>query len=128
MMVGSDGIPNLRGKPHPRLYGTFAKILGHYVRERGLMSLPEAIRRMTSLPAATFGMTQRGMVRAGFQADLLLFNPATVQDTATYDEPQQLASGIHTVLVNGKVAWRDGQHQMKGSGAMLKYRAGSYAR
>ncbi len=127
MMVGSDGIPNLRGKPHPRLYGTFAKILGHYVRERGLMSLTEAIRRMTSLPAATFGMNQRGMVRAGFQADLLLFDPATVQDTATYDEPQQLAAGIRTVLVNGKIAWQDGQHQMKGSGQMLKYRSGSYA-
>jgi len=127
MMVGSDGIPNLRGKPHPRLYGTFAKILGHYVRERGLMSLTEAIRRMTSLPAATFGMNQRGMVRAGFQADLLLFDPATVQDTATYDEPQQLAAGIRTVLVNGKIAWQDGQHQMAGSGHMLKYRSGSYA-
>ena len=127
MMVGSDGIPNLRGKPHPRLYGTFAKILGYYVRERALMSLPEAIRRMTSLPAATFGMTQRGMVRSGFKADLLLFDPATVQDTATYDEPQQLAAGIHTVLVNGKIAWQDGQHQMTGSGQMLKYRAGAYA-
>ncbi|MDA7590260.1 D-aminoacylase [Pseudomonadales bacterium] len=127
MMVGSDGIPNLRGKPHPRLYGTFAKILGYYVRERALMSLPEAIRRMTSLPAATFGMTQRGMVRAGFKADLLLFDPATVQDTATYDEPQQLAAGIRTVLVNGKIAWQDGQHQMTGSGQMLKYRAGAYA-
>jgi N-acyl-D-amino-acid deacylase len=127
MMVGSDGIPNLRGKPHPRLYGTFAKILGHYVRERALMSLPEAIRRMTSLPAATFGMTQRGMIRAGFQADLLLFDPATVQDTATYDEPQRLAAGIRTVMVNGKIAWQDGQHQMTGSGQMLKYRAGAYA-
>ena len=72
-------------------------------------------------------MNQRGMVRAGFQADLLLFDPATVQDTATYDEPQQLAAGIRTVLVNGKIAWQDGQHQMAGSGHMLKYRSGSYA-
>jgi N-acyl-D-amino-acid deacylase len=82
---------------------------------------------MTSLPAATFGMTQRGMIRAGFQADLLLFDPATVQDTATYDEPQRLAAGIRTVMVNGKIAWQDGQHQMTGSGQMLKYRAGAYA-
>jgi N-acyl-D-amino-acid deacylase len=67
------------------------------------------------------------MIRAGFQADLLLFDPANVQDTATYDEPQQLAAGIRTVLVNGKIAWHDGQHQMQGSGQMLKYRTGAYA-
>ena len=122
MMVGSDGIPDLRGKPHPRLYGTFAKILGHYVRDRALMSLPEAIRRMTSLPAATFGMRQRGMIQTGFHADLVLFDPALIADTATYDEPQTLAQGIDTVIVNGKLAFQRGQHQMAGSGQMLRYR------
>jgi len=122
MMIGSDGIPDLRGQPHPRLYGTFAKILGHYVRQRALLSLPEAIRRMTSLPAATFGMHQRGMIRTGFHADLVLFNPTTIADTATYDAPQTLAEGIDTVIVNGQLAFHNGRHHMAGSGQMLRYR------
>ena len=122
MMVGSDGIPDLRGKPHPRLFGTFAKILGHYVRDKAIMPLPEAIRRMTSLPAATFGLTHRGMIKAGYHADLVLFDPKTIADQATYDEPQTLATGIESVIVNGKVAFTKGQHQNAGSGQMLRYR------
>ncbi len=122
MMVGSDGIPDLKGKPHPRLFGTFPKILGHYVRERGLMSLPEAVRRMTSLSAATFGMASRGQVREGYWADLVLFDPATVVDRATYDDPKRQPDGIDLVMVNGTVAFKQGEHQHAGSGAMLRYR------
>ena len=124
MMVGSDGIPDLNGKPHPRLFGTFPKVLGHYVRERGLMSLPEAVRRMTSLSAATFGMASRGQIREGYWADLVLFDPRTIIDRATYDEPKLEPAGIDLVIVNGRVAFRRGEHQHAGSGAMLRYRAG----
>ncbi len=123
MMVGSDGIPDLNGRPHPRLFGTFPKVLGYYVRERGILSLPEAVRRITSLSAETFGMKDRGKVQAGFFADLVLFDPSTIIDTATYDDPKQHPKGIDVVLVNGKVALQDGVQTGIGSGAMLRYRA-----
>ncbi len=126
MMVGSDGIPDLSGKPHPRLFGTFPRILAHYVRERHILTLPEAIRRMTSLPAATFGMAERGSIREGNWADLVLFDPATVTDTATYDEPKQAPRGIALVMVNGQVALQNGDHHNAASGKMLRYRRGAF--
>ncbi len=122
MMIGSDGIPDLNGKPHPRLFGTFPRVLGHYVRERGLLTLPEAVRRMTALAAATFGLVDRGQIKSGHFADLVLFDPATISDTATYDEPKQEARGIRLVMVNGKVAYDDGRHTGAGSGKMLRFR------
>jgi N-acyl-D-amino-acid deacylase len=122
MMVGSDGIPDLRGRPHPRLFGTFPRILGHYVRERQVLTLEEAVRRMTSLAATTFGLIDRGRVEAGCWADLVLFDPETVADTATYDEPQQAPAGIRLVVVNGRIAYQDGRHTGAGSGRMLRYR------
>ena len=122
MMVGSDGIPDLNGKPHPRLFGTFPRVLGHYVRERGILSLPEAVRRMTSLSCNTFGMSDRGQVRENYYADLVLFDPDTVIDTATYDNPKQEAHGIDMVIVNGKVAFDHGRHTGAGAGRMLRYR------
>jgi len=123
MMVGSDGIPDLRGKPHPRLFGTFPKVLGHYVREQGVIALPEAIRRMTSLSSDRFGFTDRGRVVEGNIADLVVFDPATVIDTATYDDPQQEAIGIDAVIVNGQVALRNGTHTGVGGGKLLSYGA-----
>lgn len=126
MMVGSDGIPDLRGRPHPRLYGTFPRILAHYVRQRGVLPLPEAIRRMTSLPASVFGLVDRGQVRVGAHADLVLFDAATVQDTATYDDPQRLPAGIHTVVVNGRVAFAEGRNTAVGAGRMLRYRRSAW--
>jgi N-acyl-D-amino-acid deacylase len=126
MMVGSDGIPDLRGRPHPRLYGTFPRILAHYVRQRGVLSLPEAIRRMTSLPASVFGLIDRGQVKVGAHADLVLFDAATVQDTATYDDPQRLPTGIHTVVVNGRIAFADGQNTAAGAGRMLRFRRSAW--
>lgn len=132
MMVGSDGIPDLRGKPHPRLFGTFPRVLGHYVRERGVLSLPEAVRRMTSLPARTFGMVDRGRVVPGAFADLLLFDAATVIDRATYDAPQTEPAGIRAVWVNGALAYEQtvsggpGRHTGAASGCMLRYRRGAF--
>ena len=122
MMVGSDGIPDLRGKPHPRLFGTFPKVLGYYVRERGVLSLAEAVRRMTSLSAKTFGLSERGEIKPGYYADLMLFRHDDIVDQATYDEPKTEAAGIDMVVVNGQIALEAGQHSGVGSGQMLRYR------
>lgn len=121
MMIGSDGIPDLRGQPHPRLFGTFPKVLGHYVREQGIIDLPEAIRRMTSLSCDRFGFVDRGRIAEGQFADLVVFDPATVIDTATYDDPKQEATGIDLVVVNGRIALRDGVHTGVGGGRVLRH-------
>lgn len=123
MMVGSDGIPALQGSPHPRLFGTMPRVLAHYVRDRGVLTLEEAIRRMTSLPCERFGLAGRGVVKEGTWADLVLFDPATVRDTATYDDPKREPEGIAMVVVNGRVACEDGRHTGVGAGKMLRYRA-----
>jgi len=126
MMVGSDGIPDLSGQPHPRLFGTFPRVLSHYVRDRNILSLREAVRRMTSLSAATFGLTDRGQIREGYWADLVLFDPETIKDTATYDEPKREPEGIDLVVVNGEIACRGGSHSGIGSGKMLRYRRSAF--
>lgn len=126
MMVGSDGIPTLNGKPHPRLFGTFPRVLGDYVRKRGVLTLEDAVARMTSVSAETFGLKERGRIEAGWHADLVLFDPGTIIDTATYDDPKQTPAGVSLVVVNGKVAWRNGVHANAGSGQMLRYRADAY--
>ncbi len=122
MMVGSDGIPDLNGKPHPRLFGTFPRVLGKYVREEGVLSLPEAVRRMTSVSARTFGMTDRGVLKEGCFADLVLFDPGVVRDEATYDDPKLEPTGIQYVVVNGSIAYEQGRHTGCGSGQMLRFR------
>jgi N-acyl-D-amino-acid deacylase len=109
-MIGSDGIPTLGGKPHPRLYGTFARVLGHYARDEAVLPLAEAVHRMTGLPAAKFGLTDRGTLVPGAWADLVLFDPATIDDIATYDSPRQYPAGIRGVWVNGTAVVRDGTH------------------
>ncbi|MCH7719139.1 MAG: D-aminoacylase, partial [Chloroflexi bacterium] len=101
-MIGSDGIPSPTGKPHPRLYGTFPRVLGHYVREEGLFSLEEAVRRMTSLPADKFRLADRGRIAEGAWADLTIFDPERIADTATYDDPRRYPTGIAYVFVNGE--------------------------
>lgn len=106
-MIGSDGLPH-DTHPHPRLWGTFPRVLGHYAREVGLFSLEEAVRRMTELPAAQFGLAGRGVLRINAYADLVLFDPETILDRATFDQPQQPAAGIEQVWVNGRPVWRDG--------------------
>ncbi|WP_099825124.1 N-acyl-D-amino-acid deacylase family protein [Oceaniglobus indicus] len=106
-MVGSDGLPH-DVRPHPRLWGTFPRVLGHYVRDVGLFGLPEALRRMTSLPAARFGLTGRGVLREGAFADMVLFDATRIADMADFAEPTRAAAGIRAVWVNGVEACRDG--------------------
>jgi N-acyl-D-amino-acid deacylase len=102
-MASSDGalVAVGPGHPHPRDYGAFARRLGVYVRERHVVGLEFAIRSMTSLPASVFGITDRGIIRPGAFADLVIFDPATIRDAATYTDPQKLAEGVSDVLVNG---------------------------
>lgn len=107
-MIGSDGIP-LGERPHPRLWGTFPRVLGHYSRDLGLFPLETAVWKMTGLTARHFGLTGRGTLAPGQCADVVVFDPATVSDTATFDQPVQAASGIHTVIVNGAITWRGGR-------------------
>ncbi len=124
MMIGSDGIPDLAGKPHPRLFGTMPRVLGEYVRDRGVLSLEEAVRRMTSLSCQRFGLAERGEIREGWWADLVLFDPATIRDQATYDEPAQEPAGVSVVVVNGQVAYdhsRPVRHTGVGAGRVLSY-------
>ena len=103
-----DG-PTRRGSPHPRGIGTFPRVLGRYVRERKVMRLAEAIRKMTSLPATRMRLRDRGRIAGGLAADVVIFDPERVADTATFDEPFQYPVGITAVIVNGKVALRDGE-------------------
>jgi dihydroorotase/N-acyl-D-amino-acid deacylase len=119
-MIGSDGLPTLRGKPHPRLYGTFPRILGRYVRELEILSLPEAIFRMTGLPAKKFRLEGRGEIRPGAYADLVVFDPRTIADTATEEDPHQYPTGIAHVLVNGSFVVRDGAHTGARPGRALR--------
>ena len=121
--AGSDGI--LVGeRPHPRGWGTFARYLSHYVRELGVLSLPECIRHMTSLPAQRLGLADRGLVRPGMAADLAVFDFAAVQDIATYDEPRRLAEGFRHVAVNGELVLDGGEHTGATPGRALRRTAG----
>lgn len=106
-MIGSDGLPHDKF-PHPRLWGTFPRVLGHYAREQGLFSLEAAVHKMTGLPAGNFGLADRGVLDVGAMADLVLFDPETVIDTATFERPAQPADGIELVMVSGRTVWRDG--------------------
>lgn len=128
--VGSDSTTAATEPPftdssvHPRTYGTFARVLGRYVRDEGLLSLAEAVRRMTSLPATNLALDRRGLLAPGRFADIVVFDPATVEDRATYEDPHQYATGVRHVVVNGEVALRDGaptgelpgRHLRRGSG------------
>ena len=112
-MIGSDGLPHDH-HPHPRLWGTFPRVLGHYSRDLGPVPLEEAGRRMTSLPADWFGLTGRGVVRPGAFADVAVFDAATVKGTGTFTDPAQPAARIDLVMVNGQVVWRAGGHSGRG--------------
>jgi N-acyl-D-amino-acid deacylase len=117
-MIGSDGVP-AGSKPHPRLYGCFPRVLGHYVRE-GVLDLAAAVHRMTGMPAAKFRLTARGIVRPGAFADLVVFDPARIGDTATYDDPRRFPVGIHSVYVNGVAVAREGRHTGARPGRALR--------
>jgi N-acyl-D-aspartate/D-glutamate deacylase len=124
--VGSDGLayaiegPLRRGKPHPRSFGTFPRVLGVYVREHGLLTLEDAVRKMTSLNAAKLGLRDRGLVHAGCFADLVVFDPLRVIDRSTYLEPFQYAEGIEHVVVNGRVVIEKGKHTGARPGRALR--------
>jgi len=103
-MVGSDGMPS-DAHPHPRLWGTFPRVLGHYVRERKLFDLAQAVRKITALPAECFGLKDRGRIAPGRVADIVLFDPATVIDRATYEMPERVSAGIKMVIAGGEVRY-----------------------
>ncbi len=125
-MASSDGglVLPTEGKPHPRDYGAFARRLGVYVRDRHVVTLEFAIRSMTSLPAAVFGLTDRGAIREGAAADLAIFDPAAIRDVATYTDPHHLAEGMSYVLVNGVVVLDDGKFTSALPGRVLKKETG----
>jgi N-acyl-D-amino-acid deacylase len=100
----------LKSSTHPRAYGNFARLLGKYVREEKVISLEEAVRKLTSLPASNLKIRKRGALKEGFFADLAIFDPETIRDNATYDQPQQYATGMVHVFVNGEQVLRDGEH------------------
>jgi N-acyl-D-amino-acid deacylase len=123
--VGSDGTavknegPLAAGHPHPRYYGTFPRVLGRYVREEKLLSLEEAVRKMTSANAAKIRIYDRGLLRPGQWADVTIFNPDTIIDNATFEKPHQYATGVEYVIVNGKIVLERGQHTGARPGAIL---------
>ncbi|GLF99884.1 N-acyl-D-amino-acid deacylase family protein [Streptomyces yaizuensis] len=118
-MIGSDGVPK-PGRPHPRWAGSFARVLGHYGRDRGLFTLEDAVHRMTGRPARRFGLAGRGTVRDGAHADLVVLDPDTVCDGATFDQPLLAPEGIGTVVVAGRVAVRDGRPTGECAGEVVR--------
>jgi N-acyl-D-amino-acid deacylase len=125
-MVCSDGGafavegPARRGHPHPRSLGSFPRVLGHYVRERRALTLEDAVRKMSAFPASRVRLADRGMLREGFAADVVVFDPATIADRATFAEPFRYPEGIRTVVVNGVTALRDGQRAERRAGRALR--------
>ena len=126
MMVCSDGLgvsPSgvyTRGKPHPRYSGAFPRVLSRYVRERGVLTLQEAVRKMTSLPAQRIGLRDRGLLREGFKADIVIFDPGTVNDEATFTDPHRFPRGIPYVMVNGTLVIEDGVQTDELPGGVLR--------
>jgi N-acyl-D-amino-acid deacylase len=118
-MIGSDGLPHDEF-PHPRLWGAFPRVLGHYARERGLFSLEQAVHKMTGLPAARFRLAQRGLIATGCHADLVVFDPQRIADAATFARPKTPAVGIVAVYVNGTLAWHEGRSTGARPGRLLR--------
>jgi N-acyl-D-amino-acid deacylase len=121
--VASDGWILARtgpGRPHPRSFGTFPRVLARYVRDQGVMTLEEAIRKMTTLPASRIGVTDRGSLTVGAAADVVVLDPDSIADTSTFDDPWQLARGVRTVLVNGTPAMLDGDFTGRRTGRLLQ--------
>ena len=127
MTFGSDGGSIaaegafLNRKPHPRAYGNFARLLGHYVRDRGLVPLEDAIHRLTAFPAGILGISgERGLLKEGYHADIVVFDAADIRDHATFDDPHQYASGVFHVLVNGVPVLENGQHTGEKPGRVVR--------
>lgn len=126
MSFGSDAESSapegvfLKSSTHPRAYGNVARLLGRYVRDEKLISLPEAVRRLTSLPAGNLALKERGLLKAGYFADIVVFDPATIQDHATFEKPQQFATGVSHVVINGGVALSGGEPTGKATGRVVR--------
>ena len=126
-MIGTDSSARsfsgitCEGKPHPRGFGSFPRFVGRYVREIGLMTMSEAIHKMTLLPARTFGLQNRGILKRGAFADIVIFDPNKITDTATFDQPFLKPEGIHYVFVNGIPALREGRLTHAKSGRILRH-------
>ena len=119
-MIGSDGIPSVGGKPHPRLYGTFPRVLGTYVRREKVLGLEEAIHKMTDLPALKHRLAERGQLAIGYHADVTVFDPRSVDDIATYQDPRRYPDGIRYVIVNGEVVVEGSRHTGRSAGRVLR--------
>ncbi|WP_085507176.1 N-acyl-D-amino-acid deacylase family protein [Thalassobacillus devorans] len=124
-IVGSDGI--FGGKPHPRLYGTYPRVLGRFVREKQALTLEQAIRKMSGAPAQLLRLKDRGLIREGYAADIVIFDPDTINDKATYESPLEEPVGIQHVLVNGAIAVRDGEYTGETNGKVLRRESSSHA-
>jgi N-acyl-D-amino-acid deacylase len=120
-MIGSDGEIPVFGtaSPHPRSYGTFVRVLGRYVRDLKVITLEEAVRKMSAYPAQRIGLADRGVLREGLKADLAVFDPNTIRDLATFEQPHQYAEGVALVVVNGQVAFDDGKMTAARPGRVL---------
>ena len=120
-MIGSDGEVPIFGQanPHPRSYGTFVRVLGRYVRDLKVITIEDAVRKMSSFPAQRIGLADRGVLRVGMKADIAIFDPATVRDMATFDKPHQYAEGVSQVIVNGQVAFENGKMTAARPGRVL---------
>ena len=118
-LIASDSLHDQAKKPHPRLYGTFPRVLGRYVREKKLLSLEEAIRKMTSFPARRFRLGNRGLIVPGYAADVVVFDPHEISDEATYEDPKRLPKGISRVLVNGTQVIVSGAHSGRRAGVAI---------
>jgi dihydroorotase/N-acyl-D-amino-acid deacylase len=116
-MIASDGGESV---PHPRSYGTFPRVLGHYVREKNILSLEEAIRKMTSLPAKRLGLTDRGLIKEGNYADITIFDPNGIIDRSTFGQWRNYPDGIDYVIVNGVVTFENGEMTKNRAGKVLR--------
>lgn len=129
VMIGSDGNAVApygklgEGKPHPRYYGTFPRVLGKYSRDEKIFDLPAALKKMTSMPAQKLGIPKRGLIAKDYYADIVVFNPETVIDNATFEKPHQFPTGIEYVIVNGKLTVKDGKHTGAQTGAVLRHQS-----
>ena len=118
-MIGSDGIPHDE-HPHPRLWGTFPRVLGYYTREKKLFDLETAVHKMTGIPSKNFNLHKRGTLKDGSFADIVIFDPDTIRDCASFEKPTETSDGVNTVIVNGTIAWSNGTGTGSRSGHLLK--------
>jgi dihydroorotase/N-acyl-D-amino-acid deacylase len=123
-MIASDSSPGIpvfgKDVPHPRAYGTFARVLGVYVREKKVLTLEDAVRKMSAFPARRMGLPDRGILRTGLKADVVVFDPQTVVDKATFEKPHQYADGVKDVIVNGTVTLLNGRVTGDRAGRVLR--------